>query len=83
MKAFVLILNGTVNIKEINAAILGKIKTEKKPRKNWPKEFKKERNKTINEAITSLRSKMRSVPTQWHRGYNSAITTLEIMKNEK
>jgi len=65
---------------EINAVILGKIKTEKKPRKSWPKEFKRERNKTIDEAIISLRAKMRSVPAEWHRGYNSAITTLEIMK---
>ena len=65
---------------EINAAILGNIKTEKKPRKSWPKEFKKERNKTIDEAIGALRLKMRSVPIEWHRGYNSAITTLEIMK---
>jgi hypothetical protein len=67
---------------EINAAILGKIKTEKRPRKSWPKELKKERNKTIDEAISMLRSKMRAVPVKWHRGYNSAITTLEIMKNE-
>ena len=67
---------------EINAAILGKIKTERKPRKNWPKEFKKERNKTIDEAIETLRSKMRAVPIEWHRGYNSAVTTLEIMKND-
>lgn len=65
---------------EINAAILGNIKTEKRPRKNWPKEFKKERNKTIDEAISTLKSNMRAVPTEWHRGYNSAITTLEIMK---
>jgi len=71
-----------MNTKQANAAILGGIKTEKPPRKNWPKEFKKERNKTINEAISALRSKMRSVPAEWHRGYNSAITTLEIMKNE-
>jgi len=71
-----------MNTKEINAVILGNIKTEKKPRKNWPKEFKKERNKTIDEAINSLKSKMRNVPTEWHRGYNSAITTLEIMKSE-
>lgn len=69
-----------MNQKELNAAILGKIKTEKKLRKNWPKELKKERNKVIDEAIKSLKSKMRSVPIEWHRGYNSAITTLEIMK---
>lgn len=68
--------------KMVNAAILGNIKTERKPRKNWPKEFKKERNKVIDEAIVIIRSKMRSVPIEWHRGYNSAITTLEIMKNE-
>ena len=71
-----------MNQKDLNAAILGGIKTEKKPRKNWKKELKKERNKTIDEAIEEIRSKMRSVPIEWRRGYNSAITTLEIMKNE-
>ena len=71
-----------MNTKQVNAAILGGIKTEKKPRKNWPKLFKNERNKTIDEAISALKSKMRAAPIEWHRGYNSAITTLEIMKNE-
>jgi len=69
-----------MNTKEVNAAILGKIKTEKKPRKNWPKEVKKERNKTIDEAIATIKMKKRIVPAKWHLGYNSAITTLEIMK---
>ena len=72
-----------MNTKEASAVILGGVKVKKKPRKNWPKEFKKERNKTLNEAITNLRLKMRSMPVEWHRGYNSAITTLEIMKDDR
>jgi hypothetical protein len=52
----------------------------KKQRINWKKKLKDERSVVINEAISSLRIKMREVPKEWHRGYSSAITTLEIMK---
>lgn len=71
-----------MNTKGINAAILGSIKTEKKPRINWRKEIKKERNRTLDEAICAMRLKIRSAPVEWRRGFYSAITTLEIMKNE-
>lgn len=54
---------------------------KKKPRKNWKKELRLERNRVLNEAITEIKNKMRNVPKEWHRGYFSAITTLEIMKN--
>lgn len=53
----------------------------KKPRYNWRKKLKDERAAVIDEAISELRGKMRDVPVEWHRGYNSAITTLEIMKD--
>ena len=52
----------------------------KKPRINWKKEIKAERNKVIDEALKALQDKRRDVPEAWHRGYNSAITTLELMK---
>lgn len=52
----------------------------KKPRTNWKKKLNDERSEVIDEAILELRAKMRDVPAEWHRGYNSAITTLESMK---
>lgn len=54
----------------------------KKPRTNWKKKLKDERSAVIDEAISELRAKIRAVPAEWHRGYNSAITTLEMMKND-
>lgn len=55
----------------------------KKKRINWKKEVKLERCRVINEAIDMLKLELRGVPNEWKRGYYSAITKLEIMKNDK
>jgi hypothetical protein len=57
-------------------------KPKAKPRRNWKKEFKTERDKVIDEAIYAITQKQRDVPEVWRRGYSSAITTLELMKKE-
>ena len=57
-------------------------KPKTKLRRNWKKEFKAERNKVIDEAISAITKKQRDVPEVWRRGYSSAITTLELMKKE-
>lgn len=49
---------------------------------DWKAKFKAERNAVINEAIVKLKDEMRDKPADWRRGYNSAITTLELMKSE-
>jgi DNA-binding transcriptional regulator YdaS (Cro superfamily) len=41
------------------------------------------RASTIAEAIGHLRSELRGKPTDWQRGYNSAITALEIMRDQQ
>lgn len=56
--------------------------TPKKSRINWKKEIRLVRNKTINEAIEKIKLEIREVPEQWHRGYYSAITQLEVMKDD-
>lgn len=53
-----------------------------KKRVNWKQEIKKERNKVLNEAIDTIKQDMRSKPTEWNRGYYSAITELEKLKND-
>lgn len=53
-----------------------------RPRKNWKKELKLEKNRVIDEAIQEIRKKMRTIPKEWERGYHSAITTLELMKDK-
>jgi len=57
-------------------------KPKKKPRTNWRKEIKLERNRVLDEAILLLRRELREVPEAYKRGYNSAITKLEIMKDD-
>lgn len=67
--------------KEITAYICNRISPPvKQERKNWKKELKAERNKVIDEAIRTLRDKQRGLPVVWQRGYDSAVTTLELMK---
>ena len=53
----------------------------RKPRTNWKRELKLERGRVIDEAISKLRDERRTKPKEWHMGYNSAITTLEIMRD--
>ena len=55
----------------------------KKPSTNWKKKYEAERNLVIDEAIIKLKDEMRGKPPEWARGYNSAITTLELMKSGK
>jgi hypothetical protein len=52
-----------------------------KPPINWKKKYQAERNLVIDEAIIKLKDEMRGKPVDWARGYNSAITTLELMKS--
>ena len=53
----------------------------KKSPTNWKKKYAAERNLVIEEAIIKLKDEMRGKPADWARGYNSAITTLELMKS--
>lgn len=67
---------------ELNQHILGKFgPPPKRKRTNWRKELKAERNRVLDEAIVEIRRKMRDVPESWKRGYYSAITTLELMRD--
>jgi hypothetical protein len=48
---------------------------------NWRKKYEAERSLVIDEAIIRLKDEMRGKPAEWARGYNSAITVLELMKS--
>lgn len=61
---------------------MGLFDKTKRQRTNWRKKLKAERAAVINEAIAGIKEKMREVPTEWHRGYFSAITTLELMRDK-
>ncbi len=66
-------------ISELNAYLKRNMPPKKKV--NWIQELKAERNRVLDEAIIKIKGEMRLKPTEWHRGYYSAITQLEIMKN--
>lgn len=53
-----------------------------KKRINWKKEIRMVRNRTLEEAIAKIRIEIREVPEQWRRGYYSAITQLEVMRDD-
>lgn len=54
---------------------------KKKPRTNWKKEIKKERERVLSEVVLKLREHQRTVPNSWQDGYNSAVSQVEILKN--
>ena len=54
--------------------------TPRKPPINWRKKYEAERAMVITEAINKLKWEMRLKPPEWMRGYNSAISVLELMK---
>lgn len=64
--------------RELQANLFGKSIAKK--RINWKKEIKLERARVIDKAIENIKKEMRTIPKEWHRGYFSAITKLELMK---
>lgn len=56
------------------------IKIKKKPRVNWKKELKECRAKTLQEVIDALIAHKRDIHRDWHIGYMSAVTVVEIMQ---
>lgn len=53
----------------------------KNKRVNWRKEFKLERQRVLNEVHDALLRHKRTIPKDWERGYMSAVTTVEILKD--
>lgn len=56
------------------------IKTIKKKRTNWKKELKECRAKTLQEVRDALIAHKRDITRDWHIGYMSAVTVVEIMQ---
>lgn len=61
----------------------GNMSPKKTKRTNWKLEILVERQRILDEVIENLRADRRLKPKSWHVAYNSAITAVEIMKNEK
>lgn len=57
-----------------------KIEIQKKKRKNWKKELKECRAKTLQEVRDALIAHKRDITRDWHIGYMSAVTVVEIMQ---
>ena len=56
------------------------IQITKKKRVNWKNELKECKTKTLQEVRDALIAHKRDIPKDWHIGYMSAITVLEIMQ---
>jgi len=54
---------------------------KKKPRINWKKEIKKQKLELCQDIIEKLNNEIRGLPSTWHRGYYSAITQIEHIKD--
>jgi len=59
------------------------IQITKKKRINWKKELKECRAKTLQEVRDALIAHKREIPKDWHIGYMSAVTCVEILKNKR
>lgn len=59
-----------------------KINIEKKKRTNWKKELNECRLKTLQEVRDALIAHKIDIPKDWHIGYMSAVSVVEIMKNK-
>jgi hypothetical protein len=63
-----------------NPIYMPDFKLEKKKRTNWKKELKECRAKTLQEVRDALIAHKRDITRDWHIGYMSAVTVVEIMQ---
>lgn len=55
---------------------------QKPKRKNTKKQVKESRDELINEILAKMVDKKRSIPKEWERGFLSAMSVVEMMRDE-
>ena len=55
---------------------------QKPKRKSTKKQVKESRDDLINEILAKMVDKKRSIPKEWERGFLSAMSVVEMMKDE-
>lgn len=72
------------NRKKFLGSLLKKAVTDmqKPKRKSAKKQVKESRNDLINEILAKMVDKKRSIPKEWERGFLSAMSVVEMMRDE-
>ena len=55
---------------------------QKPKHKSTKKQVKESRDELINEILAKMVDKKRSIPKEWERGFLSAMSVVEMMKDE-
>lgn len=55
---------------------------QKPKRKSTKKQVKESRDELINEILAKMVDKKRSIPKEWERGFLSAMSVVEMMRDE-
>lgn len=55
---------------------------QKPKRKSTKKQVKESRDDLINEILAKMVDKKRSIPKEWERGFLSAMSVVEMIKDE-
>lgn len=55
---------------------------QKPKRKSTKKQIKESREELLNEILAKMVDKKRSIPKEWERGFLSAMSVVEMMKDE-
>lgn len=56
--------------------------TKKPKRKSTKKQIKESKEELLNEILAKMVDKKRSIPKDWERGFLSAMSVIEMMKDE-
>lgn len=56
--------------------------TEKPKRKSVRQQVKEAEKALLNKILTEMKDKRRSIPKEWERGFNSAISAVEMFRDE-
>lgn len=55
---------------------------QKPKRKSTKKQIKESKDELLNEILAKMVDKKRSIPKEWEKGFLSAMSVIEMMKDE-
>lgn len=61
---------------------IGCLQVEKPKRKSTRKQVRDAEKALLNKILAEMRNKKRSIPKEWERGFNSAMSAVEMFRDE-
>lgn len=58
------------------------LQVEKPRRKSTRQQIRDAEKALLNKILAEMRNKKRSIPKEWERGFNSAMSAVESLKND-